>query len=145
MYNRILIPTDGSEYTKAATMHGLSLAKLTGASVTTLFVIDEAAYLNFAWGTAFIDLIHVIEDEGKKAVKYVHDEGELLGVEVTTKLEKGSPASVIIKDSENYDLIVMGTLGRSGVSLLLLGSVADKVIRFSQCPVLVVRNPKMHN
>ncbi|MGD0818711.1 MAG: universal stress protein, partial [Methanomassiliicoccales archaeon] len=50
MYKRILIPTDGSEYTKTATMHGLALAKSTGAEVTALFVIDDDIYTNKFWG-----------------------------------------------------------------------------------------------
>ncbi|MDD1743881.1 MAG: universal stress protein, partial [Methanomassiliicoccales archaeon] len=55
------------------------------------------------------------------------------------KIEEGSPPRKIMEMSKNYDLIVMGTLGRTGVSKLLLGSVAEKVVRFAECPVLVVR------
>lgn len=142
IYQHILIPTDGSEYTKAAASHGLALAKLTGADVTALFVIDVSTIMTFPLGPALPDLTPVLEDEGKKAVEFVRAEGERMGVKVIAKIELGSPASTIIKDSEKFDLVVMGTLGRSGVSKLLLGSVAEKVIRFAQCPVLVVRDPK---
>ncbi|OPY31109.1 MAG: Universal stress protein [Methanomassiliicoccales archaeon PtaU1.Bin124] len=141
IYHKILIPTDGSEYTKAATLHGLQLAKMTGAEVTALFVIDDAPYLNVAWGLSFPDLSRVLEDEAKKAMVFVKTEGERLGVKVITSIKRGPPASTIIDDSANFDLIVMGTLGRSGVSHLLLGSVAEKVVRFAKCPVLVVRHP----
>ena len=149
MYKRILIPTDGSEYTKTATMHGLALAKSTGAEVTALFVIDDDIYTNKFWGptthTTSNDLTQVLETEGNKAVDFVQSEGEKIGVKVVTKIERGSPASIISEDSRMFDLIVMGTLGRTGVSKLLLGSVADKVIRLAECPVLVVRNQKMHD
>jgi nucleotide-binding universal stress UspA family protein len=140
IYKQILIPTDGSEYTKAAALHGLTLAKLTGAEVTALFVIDVSTISSFPLGPAIPDLTPVLEGEGKKAVEFVRVEGEKMGVKVTAKIELGSPASTIIKDSAKFDLVVMGTLGRSGVSKLLLGSVAEKVIRFAECPVLVVRN-----
>jgi nucleotide-binding universal stress UspA family protein len=143
MYHKILIPTDGSEYTKAAAMHGLALAKLTGAEVTALFVIDVSTIMNFPLGPAIPDLTPVLEEEGKKAVAFVREEGERMGVKVTAKIELGSPASTIIKNSGLFDLVVMGTLGRSGVSKLLLGSVAEKVIRFAECPVLVVRDSEM--
>lgn len=146
LYNRILVPTDGSEYTKAATMHGLALAKLAGAEVTALFVIDDDVYMTKTWGpampTAVPDLTKVLEEEGKKAVASVKLEGERMGVTVVTKIEWGSPANVIVKDSAKFDLIIMGSLGRSGVSKFLMGSVAEKVVRFAECPVLVVKKPK---
>ncbi len=146
LYHRILIPTDGSENTRAATMHGLALAKNSGAEVTALFVVDDSAYMNQTWTSilpsAAPDLAQVLEEEGKKAVEMVRLEGEKLNIKVITKIEHGHPAKAINDMSRNYDLIVMGTLGRSGVSKLLLGSVADKVVRLSECPVLVVRNPR---
>ena len=149
MYKRILIPTDGSEYTKVATMHGLEMAKLTGAKVTALFVIDDDVYMNKSWGPSLpmtvSDLTPALEDEGKKAVDLIHSEGEKIGVKVTTRIESGSPAKIIIQDSKNFDMVVMGTLGRSGISKLVLGSVAGKVIGSAECPVLVVRNNKMHD
>lgn len=149
LYKRILIPTDGSEYTKAATMQGLALAKLIGAEVTALFVIDDNIYTNKYWGpviyTAANDLTQVIEEEGKKAVDFVKNEGEKIGVKVVTRIEPGSPAEIIARHSKKFDLIVMGTFGRTGVSKLLLGSVADKLIRLAECPVLVVRNRIMHD
>jgi nucleotide-binding universal stress UspA family protein len=65
-------------------------------------------------------------------------------VKVAPRVEHGNPAHIIIEMSKDYDLIVVGTLGRSGISKLLMGSVSEKVVRFAECPVLVVRNPKMH-
>jgi len=144
MYERILIPTDGSEYTAAATMHGLHLAKITGAEVTALFVMDDASYLNYPFGPMIPDLAQVLEEEGKKATETVVEEGRKIGVKVKTMIKRGSPANAIVEETIFFDLTVMGTLGRTGVSKLLLGSVAEKVIRFAKCPVLVVRNPEMH-
>jgi len=69
----------------------------------------------------------------------VVNEGQKLGVNVTPKVVEGSPAKKIVDEAENYDLVVMGTLGRTGISKLLLGSVAERVVRFAPCPVLVVR------
>ena len=63
-----------------------------------------------------------------------------MGVEVKAVSKMGSPANDIVEASKNYDLVVMGTIGRTGVSKLLLGSVAEKVVRFAECPVLVIRN-----
>lgn len=146
---RILIPTDGSEYTKAATMVGLNLANLTGGGVTALFVVDNDKYPTECWNLIIhsteYNLSQVMDMEGKNAVDFVLGEGEKIGVKVETKIEHGSPAIMIARDSKMFDLIVMGTFGRTGVSKLLLGSVADKVIRLAECPVLVVKNQMMHD
>jgi nucleotide-binding universal stress UspA family protein len=139
MYNRILIPTDGSDFSKEATTHGLRLAKLTGAEVTSLFVIEDTSYLNIA--PVITNLSQTLEEEGNKAVAYAKSEGERMRVKVRVRIERGSAPLVIIKDSIDYDLIVMGTHGRSGISKLVMGSVTEKVVKASGCPVLVIREP----
>jgi nucleotide-binding universal stress UspA family protein len=65
------------------------------------------------------------------------------GVTARTVLRTGSPYQEIVgvATDEHADLVIMGTHGRGGVSRLLLGSVADRVIRFAPCPVLTVRGP----
>lgn len=142
-FSKILIPTDGSDNTKPAINQGLELAKLVGAEVTAMYVMDEAPFVNFATGFALPNVYDMLREEGRRAVEQVREEGEKLGVKVIVAVEQGSPANHIIEMSKNYDLIVMGTLGRSGMSHLLLGSVAEKVVRFASCPVLVVRAPSM--
>ena len=139
IYKRILIPTDGSEYTKAAVSHGLKLAKAMGAEVTTMHVLDEAPYYFLSDGLSIPNLFAQLEAEGRKAVQYVVDEGDKMGVKVDQRIEKGHPADTIVEASKDYDLVIMGTLGRSGLSHLMIGSVAEKVVRFSACPVLLVR------
>ena len=91
MYNKILIPTDGSEYSKEATDHGLALAKMTGAEVTALFVIDEGSSLGRNAPGA-IDLSQALEEESAKAVTYVKNEGEKRKVKVKVLIERGSAA-----------------------------------------------------
>jgi nucleotide-binding universal stress UspA family protein len=143
MYNRILIPTDGSEYSKEATDHGLALAKMIGAEVTALFVIDEGSIL--ARNVPNVpNLAVTLEEEGNKAVAYIKVEGEKRRIKVKTRIEMGSAAQVITKATRDFDLVVMGTHGRSGVSKMVMGSVAEKVIRLAECPVLVVKRPTQH-
>ena len=81
------------------------------------------------------------QDTGKKAVNMVKKEGKKMGVEVETLVVEGNPAEEILIAAEerDIDIIVMGTLGRTGIQRLLLGSVAEKVIRHAPCPVFVVR------
>ncbi len=138
-FKRILIPTDGSENTKAAITQGLELARVMGSEVTALYVVDQASFVNFPMDATVVSIYSLLEKEGKDAVDYVVNEGQKLGVKVTPKVVEGSPAKKIVDEAENYDLVVMGTLGRTGISKLLLGSVAERVVRFAPCPVLVVR------
>jgi nucleotide-binding universal stress UspA family protein len=138
-FNRILIPTDGSEYTKEAIKKGLELAKVLDAEVTALYVVDQTSFINFPMDSTIVSVYTLLEKEGKDAVDYVKNEGAKLGINVNIKIEEGSPPRKIMEISKQFDLIVMGTLGRTGVSKLLLGSVAEKVVRFAECPVLVVR------
>jgi nucleotide-binding universal stress UspA family protein len=139
LFNRILIPTDGSEYTKAAIEKGIHLAKLSNAKVTAIYVVDQTSFVNFPMDSTIVNVYSLLEKEGNDALEYVKDRGNEIGVEVTTKIEEGSPVKKIVEASKNHDLIVMGTLGRTGVSKLLLGSVAERVLRHAYCPVLVVR------
>lgn len=139
MFKHILVPTDGSEYTRAAISKGLELAKLMGADVTALYVVDQTSFINFPMDSTVVSVYSLLEKEGKDAVEYIRLEGEKLGVSVVTSIVEGSPARKIVEVSETHDLVVMGTLGRTGFSKLLLGSVAERVIRFTKCPVLVVK------
>jgi nucleotide-binding universal stress UspA family protein len=138
-FNKILIPTDGSEYTKEAITKGLELAKILEAEVTALYVVETTSFINFPMDSTIVSVYSLLEKEGKDAIEYVKSEGAKLGLNVNVKIEEGSPARKILETSKQHDLIVMGTLGRTGVSKLLLGSVAEKVVRFAECPVLVVR------
>jgi len=140
MFKKILIPTDGSEYTKTAIARGIEIAKGAGAEVTAMYVVDQTSFINFPMDSTVVSVYSLLEKEGKNAVAFVIEEGERQGVKVHTRVEEGSPAMKIIEASKDYDLIVMGTLGRKGISKLLLGSVADKVVRAADCPVMVVRS-----
>jgi len=139
LFKNILIPTDGSEYTRAAISKGLELAKLMEAEVTALYVVDQTSFINFPMDSTVVSVYSLLEKEGKDAVEYVKSEGEKMGVKVVTSIVEGAPARKIVDASSTHDLVVMGTLGRAGFSKLLLGSVAERVIRFAKCPVLVVK------
>lgn len=145
LFKKILIPTDGSEYTKAAVSKGLEMAKATGAEVTALYVVDQTSFINFPMDSTIVSVYTLLEREGEEAMEYVKKEAEALGVKLTTRIEEGSPSRKIVDLSAEHDLVVMGTLGRTGFSKLLLGSVAERVVRFAKCPVLVVRSQGEEN
>ena len=144
-FKNILVPTDGSEYTKAAVKKAIELAQLSGGKVTALYVLDQSILTNMPMDTAVMNVYNTLEKEGKEAVDYVRDQAEQAGVPSEVSVKEGSPVKMILDESTKYDLIVMGTLGRTGMSKLLMGSVAEKVVRASECPVLVVRAPEAGN
>jgi len=139
---RILIATDGSEYTKEAVSKGLHLAKILGADVTALYVIDQTSFVSFPIDSSIVSVYSLLENEGKRAVDEVKKEGEQQGIKVTPVVVEGSPTRKIVEMAADFDLVVIGTLGRSALSKLFMGSVAERVTRYAPCPVLVVRNRK---
>jgi nucleotide-binding universal stress UspA family protein len=132
-FRNILFATDFSETSELACQRAVELARQSGATLTIFHAYADPTALSEAW--AVIDprpdlertLLHVASD--------VHD------VEIHRVIYMGAPAELIVEYAQqhNSDLIVMGTHGRSGLSHLLLGSVAEKVIRCAPCPVMVVR------
>ncbi|MBU7013823.1 MAG: universal stress protein [Theionarchaea archaeon] len=145
MYKKILIATDGSEHSERAEAHGLMLAKRSGALVTALYVVEVVHPARSIGGPPSLLLEEQKEglmEEGKKIVDRVVQKGKDMGVEVHPMVEEGHPAQEIIDHAADYDLVVVGTLGRTGLSHLLLGSVAERVVRHAPAPVLVVRTRK---
>jgi len=139
---KILIATDGSDNTKAAVSYGLWLAKELGAEVTALYVIDQTSFVSFPMDSSIVSVYSLLENEGKKAVDDVKAEGDSAGVKVTPMVLEGSPTRKIVEVATDFDLVVLGTLGRSALSKLFMGSVAERVTRYAPCPVLVVRAKK---
>jgi len=137
---KILIATDGSEYTKRAVEYGIEAAKSTGAKLSSIYVIDTRAYDSLPESAPIEYAYLLLRKEGEVATEYVADRARAVGLEAKTIITEGHPAEEIIKYAEenSIDLIVMGTLGKGGVNRLLLGNVADKVTRTSKIPVLVV-------
>ncbi|HUU07308.1 MAG TPA: universal stress protein [Thermoplasmata archaeon] len=139
---RVLIATDGSDYTKEAVSQGLHLAKVLGADVTALYVVDQTSFVSFPMDSSIVSVYSLLENEGKRAVEDVVKEGEAMGVKVTPLIIEGSPTRKIVETSADFDLVVLGTLGRSALSKLFMGSVAERVTRYAPCPVLVVRSQR---
>ncbi len=139
MYDRILIAVDGSESNAAAVNQGLQLAKTLGAEkVTALCVFDEGNYGTFIRDGS-TEYRRIMAEESEKALSYAKKKAAEAGVLAETKLVVGHPVEVIVKESADYDLVVCATLGKTGISRALLGSVAENVVRLAKCTVLICR------
>lgn len=131
----MLIATDGSEANQSAIRSGLRMASRLNLKVTTISVNDirevPSAGSSEAWA--------LLSDISKAAVADVIHQGHKLGLNVDPIIVDGVPHKEITERSSDYDIVVIGTLGRSGFSQLRVGSVAERVVRHSKCPVMVVR------
>jgi len=144
LFRNIVIATDGSKNVQRAISHGIEFAKLSGAIVHALYVVNTPSTISENWTAGKETIYNIMKNDGKKAVSKIKEIGEASGVEVREVLLKGYPSSEIIDFAENnnIDLIVMGSLGATGLERFLIGSVAETVVRGSKVPVLVVRSGK---
>ncbi|MBI2373663.1 MAG: universal stress protein [Deltaproteobacteria bacterium] len=124
-FDRILVPTDFSGSSRAALLRATAIAHAFGSS---------------------IDVVHCGADEdgspealADKLEAFMR-EVDSRGIELARRVVIGAPAEAIIQDSKSYDLIVMGTHGRVGLERMILGSVAERVVREAFCPVLTVKD-----
>jgi len=138
----IVIATDGSKNSQKAISHGIEIAKLSGAIVHALYVVNTSSTISENWTAGKETIYNIMKDDGQKAVSKVKKIGIDSGVEVREVILEGYPSSEIIyfAENNNIDLIVMGTLGATGLERFLMGSVAEKVVRSSRVPVLVVKS-----
>ncbi len=143
-YRNIVIATDGSENSKRAISYGIEIAKLSGATVHALYVVDTVNFSSIPMDVGWETMYETLRGEGERAISEVKERGEIAGVEVREVLLEGHPSDEIINFAENNnaDLVVVGTLGKTGLDRFLMGSVAEKVVRGSKVPVLVVRSEK---
>ncbi len=138
-YRKILIPTDGSASAQTAVSSGLDMAKRLNADVTIISIVDMRAPISIQQGIGIPDQYAYQQGAADAAAEAALKLAKEMGVRATTIVKRGSPAYDIIEESKKHDLIVMATKGRTGVAHFLIGSVAEKVVRFAACPVLVIR------
>ncbi len=143
--HRILVPTDFSAPSAAALAMARELAARFGASIQLIHVLDDpyaaGSYAPEVYGYVPAGLREAWQRTAETQLLAVFPAREREPFRATSAVVFGSPARTIVEyaDTNGFDLIVMGTHGRSGVAHLLLGSVAERVVRTAHCPVLTVR------
>ncbi|MDD1694052.1 MAG: universal stress protein [Methanoregula sp.] len=139
LFEKIVIATDGSERNRAAVEEALQIGRVCGSTVTAAYVIDLGAFESASADIVIRDTWAVIQKEADAALARVRTMAD--GVNLETVILEGKPAAEIVKfAAENKsDLIVIGTQGKRGLERLLLGSVAEQVVRSAPCKVLVVK------
>jgi len=149
VFERILIATDGSKHSEKAAEKGIEMAKLSQGTITAVYVVDIGK--EYAIGDMSLNVTDDIiagirsslQKQGESATKQIEEMAKTAGVPVERRVLEGHPAEDILKLAEDskMSLIVVGSIGVTGLDKFLLGSVTEKVVRNSKVPVLVVRAP----
>jgi nucleotide-binding universal stress UspA family protein len=149
-YDTILVPTDGSDGALAAADHAIGLAERYDATIHVLAVVDvDDVALTTPTDTDLGDLKSTLRGQAQadidEIVSKAKAEGQSTEEAITPSTEEtilvGVPHRAIVDyvEDEDIDLVVMGTHGRQGLQRVLVGSVAERVVRTSPAPVLTIR------
>ncbi|MFW6458971.1 MAG: universal stress protein [Halodesulfurarchaeum sp.] len=138
MYDELLLPYDGSDGAATALYHAAEIAHWADATIRLLFVADTTRHSVTTTETGVVD---ALVTKGERVLEDAEKTLDTLGLDARTDVVQGNPAPTISEYAGRfeYDVIVMPTHGREGVSRHILGSVTEKVVRLSSVPVLTVR------
>ncbi len=138
-YTSILLPFDGSEFSKKALGRALELAKTDNAQLIVLYVIPRYEEMVEFFRTDSIK--KGLYREAEKVIEEAKKVASGLGIAIQSEIREGHADEEIIKAAEKNenDLIVMGSYGWKGVSKAIIGSTAERVISRANCPILIVR------
>jgi nucleotide-binding universal stress UspA family protein len=141
MYQKILIPVDGSEPSDRAVQQGVTLAEKFGAQVVIFNVIQPISY-QVPESFLYSDLLmEKLSHQGQDIVENYRRQFQTGGLDIRTETATGVPAEVICQKvaAEHFDLVVIGSRGLSPGVGFFLGSVSSRISRRCPCPVLIVR------
>lgn len=148
MYARILVPIDGSPTSDRGLAEAVKLARLTGARLRLIHVIDVVAYSTAMDGFSMTaELLPIVREAGARILKTGQARVDAGGVPVETALiesRAGRVCDQVVADATTWEaeLIVIGTHGRRGVGRMFMGSDAEQIVRLAASPVLLVRSPE---
>lgn len=148
MYQRILVPVDGSDTSELGLREAIALAKLTGARLHLIHVVDELSFAMGAdaFGAFSSEVITGLREGGQQILAAAQAQVKAAGIECDTGLLDsfaGRVCDQVVNEARTWgaDLIVIGTHGRRGAERVLMGSDAERILRLAPVPVLLVRAP----
>lgn len=146
MYQKILVPIDGSDTASRGLQEAIKLAKLTGARLRLLHVVDQISFAAGMESAGMMtgEMLELLREGGEQVLKKAAARVAKAGVRVDTVLCDGLAGRVsdhVVEQAGKWGagLVVLGTHGRRGMSRLLLGSDAEMIVRQATVPVLLVR------
>jgi nucleotide-binding universal stress UspA family protein len=137
MYNTILVPTDGSEQAARAVEHGMKLAEQYDATLHTMFVVDTRRYGDPTLSSTEL-IVEQMEDVGTDLVTDIEQRATDRGLSVVSRVCHGVPDEEIVAYATEVDadIIVLGAHGQKRANRIPIGSVAERVVRTADRPVL---------
>lgn len=145
MIKKIMVAVDGSDASRKAAMVAVDIARQATGSITAVYVM-ETERLSRLPGIATLPELSekiqaLMQEEGQQATQFVEDQARMASVPCRKILARGRASEELIKISkqQRIDLLVMGSMGRTGMEKILLGDVAEKVVHQSAIPVLLAR------
>ena len=146
MYEKILVPVDGSATSMRGLQEAIKLAKLSGATLKLVHVVDETSFISSSDGGIALtpELLASIKQAGEQVLTAGSKQVHLAEIPVETTLIEsygGRVCELVLAAVDDWgaQLIVLGTHGRRGVKRMLLGSDAEQILRQAKVPVLLVR------
>lgn len=148
MYDKILLPTDGSKNSEKAIQHAINIAKNDNSEIVILNVVDSAYLTGLPEEDIITKSEMILQEESRKVLDHVEEIIKNMDVEgiddikLTPMTVEGNAADIILKvsEKENIDLIVIASSGKHMLDRFLLGSVTEKTVRHSKVPILVIPN-----
>lgn len=141
MFSKVLVPVDGSDNSLRALDAALLLSEKIGAEVTAIHVMEDIPILHIQSEKLLRELIDAYKKETQQILSKCSDIATRKGLSITTKLLQGNVGSTILDfcEREKYDVIIMGSRGMGKFKELVLGSVSNKIVHHSSCPVMIIR------
>ncbi len=147
MYKDILVALDGSNASKGALKEAIRMTKLTGGTMTAVYVLDRFAMFAYLVNYDRFATVEALRAEGDRILSDARKEAtesnlacKVETVETDNISEDVAGCLLRYVQGHSVDLVVMGTHGRRGIQRMKMGSVAEQFLRFSTCPVLLVRD-----
>lgn len=147
MYKRIMVALDGSKSGTRVLQEAVKIASLTQGTVHAVYVVDKTPLFSYAGYYDPIALVDALRKDGREALQNAEAACKAAGVACESELIETERLSDDVADTlQRYaartgvELAVLGTHGRRGVRRVVLGSVAERFVRFAECPVLLVRS-----
>ena len=144
MYQRILVPIDGSATSERALDEAIKFAQQQNSRIELVHVLEDIWYFDNENYLNYAELVQTMRYSGEKILAQAQNKFLQAGVMVDIRLLEAQGervANVIINEAKNSlaDLIIIGTHGRSGFSRMLMGSIAEGVVRMAHTPILLIR------
>jgi nucleotide-binding universal stress UspA family protein len=147
MYQKILVPVDGSPTSTRGLEEAIALGRLTGARLRLIHVIDELSFaLSVGDGAAYTaDLLNLLREGGAAILREAEARVRAAGLAVDSRFDdtfQGRVCDLVVAEAKRWgaELIVLGTHGRRGVGRVFMGSDAEGIVRSATVPVLLVRS-----